>query len=444
MPKISQLPTLTNITTGSIIPVVESSLTQKLTVGKLFEFLSGALDETFTTEVELLRSASSITSSFNEFASASTLSIAEKLITSSFESLTASFNSFSSSVNTSTASLNSYTASNDSLNNTQNGRLNELQSTSASLNSYTSSNDNKWGTLGALTGSFAITGSNTFNGNQTINGSIILDNGAVIKDTSNYGISFGYQAGLTNQGTQSLALGNGAGYDNQSHGTIAVGTNAGAINQGLRAVALGSLAGTNNQGEYAIAIGNFAAPNNQASHSIVISAMGSGLENTTANSLKIEPIRNVTGSSGILQYDSVTKEVSYSDNLSNYGVITSSNTSSFATTGSNTFVGNQIVSGTLTIATNGGDEGGEILLGKAVTNTTLTGSGVVVDIFRDRVRIFEDSGSTRGAFLNIVSQSSGVSSQIVTSPNLFSIQTITSASYAALTPVSGTLYIIIG
>jgi hypothetical protein len=119
-------------------------------------------------------------------------------------------------------------------------------------------------------------------------------------------------------------------------------------------------------------------------------------------------------------------------------------TGSFATTGSNTFVGNQIVSGTLTIATNGGDEGGEILLGKAVTNTTLTGSGVVVDIFRDRVRIFEESGTTRGAFLNVASQSAGVSSQIVTSPNLFSIQTITSASYAALTPVSGTLYVIIG
>jgi hypothetical protein len=115
----------------------------------------------------------------------------------------------------------------------------------------------------------------------------------------------------------------------------------------------------------------------------------------------------------------------------------------FATTGSNTFIGNQIISGSLNIATNGGDEGGEILLGKAITNTTLTGSGVVMDVFRDRVRIFEDSGSTRGAFLNVASQSANVGSQIVTSPNLFSIQTITSASYASLTPVSGTLYIII-
>jgi hypothetical protein len=118
-------------------------------------------------------------------------------------------------------------------------------------------------------------------------------------------------------------------------------------------------------------------------------------------------------------------------------------TGSFATTGSNTFIGNQIVSGTLNIATNNGDEGGEILLGKALTNTTIAGNNVIVDVFKDRVRIFEDSGSNRGAFLNIVSQSANVESQIVTSPNLFSIQTITSASYASLTPVSGTLYVII-
>ena len=105
MPKISQLPTLENITTGSIIPVVENSITQKLSVGKLFEFLSGALDQTFTTEVELLISASSITSSFNTFATASILSVATKLSTSSFEA-------------------------------------------------YTSSNEGKWNTLGGQTGSF--------------------------------------------------------------------------------------------------------------------------------------------------------------------------------------------------------------------------------------------------------------------------------------------------
>jgi hypothetical protein len=121
----------------------------------------------------------------------------------------------------------------------------------------------------------------------------------------------------------------------------------------------------------------------------------------------------------------------------------------FATTGSNVFSGNQIVTGSfdvtsfLNIGTGNGDEGGEMMLVKPITNTNISGSGVIIDAYRDRIRIFEQGGATRGAFLDITKQSNAVSSQIVTSPNLFSIQTITSASYAALTPVSGTLYIII-
>ena len=63
MPKISQLPILTNINTGSIIPIVDNSKTQRISVGNLYEFLSGALDQTFSTEFELMQSASAITSS---------------------------------------------------------------------------------------------------------------------------------------------------------------------------------------------------------------------------------------------------------------------------------------------------------------------------------------------------------------------------------------------
>jgi hypothetical protein len=69
-----------------------------------------------------------------------------------------------------------------------------------------------------------------------------------------------------------------------------------------------------------------------------------------------------------------------------------SKTGSYATTGSNTFIGNEIISGSLRVS------------GSATLNNN----------------------------------------NLVSSPNLSSIQTITSASYAALTPVSGTLYIIIG
>jgi len=102
-------------------------------------------------------------------------------------------------------------------------------------------------------------------------------------------------------------------------------------------VALGSLAGSNTQGEYAIAIGNFAGPNNQASHSIIISATGTGLDNTIPNSLVIAPIRNVNGDNGVLQYNTTTNEVSYATTLN--GI------TNLATTGSVIFTGNQVVTG---------------------------------------------------------------------------------------------------
>ena len=48
-----------------------------------------------------------------------------------------------------------------------------------------------------------------------------------------------------------------------------------------------------------------------------------------------------------------------------------------------------------------GDEGGEILLAKAVTNTTLTGSGITIDSYQNKIRFFEQGGSARGAYIDL-------------------------------------------
>ena len=143
MPKISQLPTLENITTGSIIPVVENSITQKLSVGKLFEFLSGALDETFATETELMLTASG--GSFNT---------SSLVTTSSFNSHSSSVNNTTQSLNNSTIELNTVSASVILTGSIINTFSSSVNTTTASLNSYTSSNDGKWNTLGGQTGSF--------------------------------------------------------------------------------------------------------------------------------------------------------------------------------------------------------------------------------------------------------------------------------------------------
>jgi hypothetical protein len=59
-----------------------------------------------------------------------------------------------------------------------------------------------------------------------------------------------------------------------------------------------------------------------------------------------------------------------------------------------------------------GDEGGEILLGKAATNTSLTGSGVTVDVFQNKLRFFEQGGTARGFYLDISTGGGGASTNL--------------------------------
>ena len=155
MPKISALNTIAQLSTSSILPVVDDNQTQKVTLKRVIEFVSASIDVTFATEIELLQSASSITSSLNAFASASILNVNTKLSTSSFEAYTASVSSANTSSLLTTSSFNTYTSSNNTTNTTQNSRLTALENNSGSY------------LLKTQTGSFALTSSNNFTGKQT-------------------------------------------------------------------------------------------------------------------------------------------------------------------------------------------------------------------------------------------------------------------------------------
>jgi hypothetical protein len=128
------------------------------------------------------------------------------------------------------------------------------------------------------------------------------------------GIAIGPLSGQTSQGVQSIAIGANSGNTSQGLQAVAIGNLAGSLNQGQRAVALGSLAGATNQGDYAVALGNFAGGANQPANSIVINASGLAL-NGSAAGFFVDPVRNQSGASGVVQYDSTTKEVSYSSAL---------------------------------------------------------------------------------------------------------------------------------
>jgi len=67
----------------------------------------------------------------------------------------------------------------------------------------------------------------------------------------------------------------------------------------------------------------------------------------------------------------------------------------------------------ISVTNSSGDEGGEILLAKATTNTTLVGTGVTVDIYQNRLRFFEQGGSARGYYLDISSGGGGAGTNIM-------------------------------
>ena len=109
-------------------------------------------------------------------------------------------------------------------------------------------------------------------------------------------------------GSEAVAIGKGtAGVGDYAQ---AIGNNAGNSGQGVAAVAIGSQAGETSQGTKAVAIGQYAGQTSQAANSIVINATGSALQNTTASSLVVKPIRSATNVN-FLKYNSTSGEITY-------------------------------------------------------------------------------------------------------------------------------------
>jgi hypothetical protein len=69
------------------------------------------------------------------------------------------------------------------------------------------------------------------------------------------------------------------------------------------------------------------------------------------------------------------------------------------------------VGGKISSTVSAGDEGGELFLNKAATNTTLEG-GVTVDVWQNRLRFFEQGGTARGAYIDIAAADAGVGTNL--------------------------------
>jgi hypothetical protein len=93
--------------------------------------------------------------------------------------------------------------------------------------------------------------------------------------------------------------------------------------------------------------------------------------------------------------------------------------------------------GKLNVLTVGGNEGGEILLGKAESNTTLNGTGVTIDVYQNRLRFFEQGGSARGFYLDISTGGGGATTNIMSGGGGGGDDTVAFAAYAQANNASG-------
>ena len=120
----------------------------------------------------------------------------------------------------------------------------------------------------------------------------------------------------------------------------------------------------------------------------------------------------VTASSQI-DYNNITNKLSGVISSSTQFNALTSTSASFAATASfvNTLLqtvsaSGNIAAGANLISNNSiGDEGGEILLAKPQTNSTIAGTGVTIDIFQNKLRFYEQGGSARGFFVDVTSGS---------------------------------------
>ena len=123
-------------------------------------------------------------------------------------------------------------------------------------------------------------------------------------------VAVGQNAGNVTQGYSAVAIGANAGETSQGNSAVAIGEYTGTTNQGDYAVAVGRGAGYTAQGANAVAIGRLAGYTNQANNSIILNATGAQLDQTTANTFTVKPVRQAN-TANAMYYDASTGEITY-------------------------------------------------------------------------------------------------------------------------------------
>jgi hypothetical protein len=314
---------------------------------------------------------------------ATTTSGLTSTITSLSSSVSSSIGSLSSSVATTTSGLSStITSLSSSVATTTSGLSTTITNLSSSIATTTLNQSGRLDSIEGKTGSYATTGSNVFHGNQTITGSLYVSQDLIIAGSSSIQH---ISSSVVNIADNIITV-------NAQNPSIRFGGLA-VIDSGSSPQVSGSILfdSTNDQWIF--------VHQNQAAVTSSILLMGPQTYNNIGN--ETYPTTN-----RVLK--SVNAEHVGDSNISDTGTKVSINSNTEIT-------GSLIVAGgnKLTVNATGGDEGGEILLGKATTNTTLVGEGVTIDIWQNRLRFFEQGGNARGAYLDISSLANGVGTNLL-------------------------------
>jgi len=152
-----------------------------------------------------------------------------------------------------------------------------------------------------------------FQASTTGSQSIGIGYNSVVGGQNSVGVGININTGTFANAT---AIGGNAGANTNG---VAVGRNAGGgsnfgtTRQLANAVAIGGNAGYTGQGANSIAIGFNAGYTNQANNSIILNATGANLNQTTANTFTVSPVRPVTDITGLKQlyYNPSTGEIVY-------------------------------------------------------------------------------------------------------------------------------------
>jgi hypothetical protein len=102
-----------------------------------------------------------------------------------------------------------------------------------------------------------------------------------------------------------------------------------------------------------------------------------------------------------------------------------------------------VIPGTFKIATVGNDEGGELVLGNAVTNSVLVGD-IKIDVYQNRLRFFEGGSPNRGAFINLAAAGASVGTDLLATSSDSTARDWASSAFAkanaALPNTSGAVF----